>query len=437
MIDLYEPMQLSRRQRDALLCVYTNDVPSRLLGILRTETRLENELVLDHDGNSVLHWAARCGRLSLVRLLISSGADTLRINNTGQTALMWTCQSAACYEQMNFPQILQLLADSITIQSFNGQTFLHFIVLLAKQKDALQCARYYLHSFVDWVFHFSIDPSPLIDVRDHHGQSALHLACQLKDPLIIEDLLKLGADYELPDISGLIPEEMVKDEMTLELFRLAKMRDGLLDVSSQLDERFLFPRIDTLRTALHPVPPFPQTRQLTSVTRTFSIHSSHKDMLDHSVKNYEQAVVCVDQKLKLAQYELENARKSLTIARQCHDQLEKKSIVTHRLESYLSSLEKKLNDHLLQTRPALSQIHESGPVNDKDREALLQEVLLLNQDVTILCESSIELRKKLLDLKNKVNSEDADYSKKASQLMSVDHTLVNQVADYICSRHEE
>lgn len=58
---------------------------------------------IDDDEHTALHWACAMGRVRVVKLLLSAGADVFRVNLNGQTALMRAAMFSNNYDLRKFP----------------------------------------------------------------------------------------------------------------------------------------------------------------------------------------------------------------------------------------------------------------------------------------------------------------------------------------------
>ncbi|KAG8914836.1 hypothetical protein FRC01_003895, partial [Tulasnella sp. 417] len=79
----------------------------------------------DDDGHTALHWACAMGRVRVVKLLLTAGADIFRTNKGGQTPLMRSVMFANNYDVRKFPELYEVLHRStLNIDNYNRTAFL-------------------------------------------------------------------------------------------------------------------------------------------------------------------------------------------------------------------------------------------------------------------------------------------------------------------------
>lgn len=187
------------------------------------------DLPLDQSANTALHWAATLARVSLMRLLISKGADIFRGNAAGQTPLMAAVQVNNSLDHSCFPEMLEILGPLIEIQDVTGRTVLHHIAVASGIKGRGVSTRYYLESLLEFMVRrggnvgeaqSDIDGTPnprfrtiglskfmsdVVNVQDKSGNTALNLVARIGNRAIIEQLDEVGADYTIPNKTGFRP----------------------------------------------------------------------------------------------------------------------------------------------------------------------------------------------------------------------------------------
>lgn len=67
---------------------------------------------IDDEGHTAMHWACAMGKVRVVKLLLSAGADIFRVNHSEQTALMRSVMFSNNYDIRKFPQLYELLHRS-------------------------------------------------------------------------------------------------------------------------------------------------------------------------------------------------------------------------------------------------------------------------------------------------------------------------------------
>lgn len=187
----------------------------------------ELDIPLDPSGNTALHWAATLARVSLMRLLISRGANMFRGNAGGQTALMAAVQVNNSLDHSCFPEMLELLAPLIEVRDHQSRTILHHIAVSCGIKGRAASSKYYLEALLEFLvrsmsanggagvsFDGAVKPiglmrfmSDMVNVQDKAGNTALNLAARIGNRNIIHQLLEVQADPTIPNFKGLAPTD--------------------------------------------------------------------------------------------------------------------------------------------------------------------------------------------------------------------------------------
>lgn len=180
-------------------------------------------IMLDDHGHAPLHWAAALGNLSLVRMLIAlppeqGGANVQAGNHAGETALHRAVLVANGYEADTFPELLNLLRESIFTRDYKRRTVLHHIALVAALRGRVPSARYYLSTLLDMLFPKgpsagraeggTIPPQAaqaLLDAQDGDGETALGIVARLYNASMVRLLLDCGARKDMPNYLGIRP----------------------------------------------------------------------------------------------------------------------------------------------------------------------------------------------------------------------------------------
>lgn len=175
----------------------------------RRGARSPLNLVIDDHGHTALHWAAALCRLPLVRMLTAlpaaqSGANINVGNYAGETALHRSVLVTNAYELSQFPELLDLLANSLETRDHRKRTVLHHIALVAGLKGRAAPARYYLRCVLERLARRP-GASSLLDAQDDEGETALSIAARLGNTNMIQMLLEAGARKDLPNYLGITP----------------------------------------------------------------------------------------------------------------------------------------------------------------------------------------------------------------------------------------
>ncbi|KAH8879201.1 start control protein cdc10 [Thozetella sp. PMI_491] len=199
--------------------------------MLKALTPLELDMPVDAQSHTALHWAATLSRMSLLRALISAGANPFRVNASGETALMRACIVTNSMDFNSFPELLDVLGGTIDIRDDKGRTVLHHIAVTSAVKGRNIASRYYLESLLEWVVRQGSAPSSqnipsssnsgpagnpvkmgigrfmseIVNAQDHSGDTALNIAARIGNRSIISQLLEVGADPNIANRAGLRP----------------------------------------------------------------------------------------------------------------------------------------------------------------------------------------------------------------------------------------
>ncbi|KAI1371425.1 apses-domain-containing protein [Hypoxylon crocopeplum] len=194
---------------------------------LQTLSPLDLDFPIDGSCHTALHWAATLARMPLLRALISAGANPHRVNSSGETALMRASAVTNNSDQVSFPELLDLLGNTIDVRDHKGRTVLHHIAVTSAVKGRSHSSRYYLESLLEWVVRHGSAPgsqataangsssqpkmgigrfmSEIVNAQDKSGDTALNIAARIGNRSIISQLLEVGAEPGIANKAGLRP----------------------------------------------------------------------------------------------------------------------------------------------------------------------------------------------------------------------------------------
>ncbi|KAJ2082495.1 transcriptional regulator swi6 [Coemansia sp. RSA 988] len=109
------------------------------------------DLVIDDQGHTAVHWASALARIQVLDLLLLRGADARLLNYDGESALVRAVQVTNNYENQTFPDLLELLHDTIPLTDKYNRTVLHHIALSSASDGREKAARYYADSLLSWI----------------------------------------------------------------------------------------------------------------------------------------------------------------------------------------------------------------------------------------------------------------------------------------------
>lgn len=200
--------------------------------VLQGLNPLDLDSPIDASSHTALHWAATLARIPLLRTLISVGASPYRVNASGETALMRASAVTNNSDQVSFPELLDVLGNTIEIRDNRGRTVLHHIAVTSAVKGRSHSSRYYLESLLEWVVRQGSAPSSqataangavgssqqiqprmgigrfmseIVNAQDKSGDTALNIAARIGNRSIISQLLEVGADPSIANKAGLRP----------------------------------------------------------------------------------------------------------------------------------------------------------------------------------------------------------------------------------------
>lgn len=185
------------------------------------------DMPIDNTSNTALHWAATLARVSLMRLLVSKGANMFRGNSSGQTPLMSAVTVNNSLDHSCFPETLEILAPLIELRDANGRTILHHIAVTCAIKGRAASSKYYLEALLEYLVRSNIGPGQvpsfhetsnypkpiglmrfmqeMVNARDKDGNTALNLAARIGNRNIISQLMEVQADPTIPNHKGTRP----------------------------------------------------------------------------------------------------------------------------------------------------------------------------------------------------------------------------------------
>ncbi|KAF2623221.1 apses transcription factor-like protein [Macroventuria anomochaeta] len=185
------------------------------------------DMPIDNSSNTALHWAATLARVSLMRLLVSKGANMFRGSASGQTPLMSAVSVNNSLDHSCFPETLEILAPLIELRDTQGRTILHHIAVTCAIKGRAASSKYYLEALLEYLVRSNIGAHPvpsflensnypkpiglmrfmqeMVNARDKAGNTALNLAARIGNRNIISQLLEVQADPTIPNHKGTRP----------------------------------------------------------------------------------------------------------------------------------------------------------------------------------------------------------------------------------------
>ncbi|KAI1110312.1 ANK-repeat protein MBP1 [Nemania sp. NC0429] len=169
---------------------------------------------IDSERHSALHWASAMGDVDVIKQLKRFGATLGAQNCRGETPFMRSVNFTNCYEKQTFPAVMKELFETIHIRDASGCTVIHHAAIMKSGRVQSQsCSRYYLDSILNMLqeTHDTNAVHHLLDVQDHNGNTALHLAAKAKARKCVRALLGRGAATDIPNVEGVRADELIKE----------------------------------------------------------------------------------------------------------------------------------------------------------------------------------------------------------------------------------
>ncbi|KAJ7162575.1 hypothetical protein C8R43DRAFT_919438 [Mycena crocata] len=187
----------------------SNQVPHFLIN--RTP-EFDPNMAIDDDGHTPLHWACAMGRIRVIKLLLTAGADIFKVNNAGQTCLMRSVMFANNYDVRKFPELYELLHRStLNIDNYN-RTLFHHIVDVAMSKGKTHAARYYMEIVLNRLSDYPKELADVINFQDEDGETALTMAARCRSKRLVKLLIDNGADPKIVNNDGKSTEDYILED---------------------------------------------------------------------------------------------------------------------------------------------------------------------------------------------------------------------------------
>ena len=167
---------------------------------------------IDEEGHAALHWACAMGRIRIIKLLLTIGADIFRTNAAGQTPLMRGVMFSNNYDVRKFPELYELLHRSTLNIDHRNHTVFHHIVDLAMTKGKTHAARYYMETILNRLSEFPNELADIINFQAEDGETALTLAARCRSKRLVKLLIDHGADPKIANKEGKSAEDYILED---------------------------------------------------------------------------------------------------------------------------------------------------------------------------------------------------------------------------------
>ncbi|EIW61836.1 apses-domain-containing protein [Trametes versicolor FP-101664 SS1] len=187
----------------------SNQIPEILIN---PPPDFDPNMAIDDDGHTAVHWASAMGRIRIVKLLLTAGADIYKVNKAGQTALMRSVMFANNYDVRKFPELYELLHKSTLNIDNSNRTVFHHIVDVAMSKGKTHAARYYMETVLQRLADFPQELADIINFQDEDGETALTMAARCRSKRLVKLLLDHGADPKIANRDGKTTEDYILED---------------------------------------------------------------------------------------------------------------------------------------------------------------------------------------------------------------------------------
>ncbi|KAL0580907.1 Transcription factor mbp1 [Marasmius crinis-equi] len=213
----------------------TNQVPQILI---TPPADFNPDMAIDDDGHTALHWACAMGRIRIVKLLLTAGADIYKVNKGGQTPLMRSVMFANNYDVRKFPELYELLHKStLNIDNYNRTVF-HHVIDVAMSKGKTHAARYYMETILARLADYPKELADVINFQDADGETALTMAARCRSKRLVKLLIDHGADPKITNNDGKSTEDYILED---ERFRSSPVPTSRVAAMSFRNAQVAFP----------------------------------------------------------------------------------------------------------------------------------------------------------------------------------------------------
>lgn len=288
------------RYADIILDYFVTEnttVPSLLIN---PPPDFDPDMSIDDDEHTALHWACAMGRIRVVKLLLSAGADIFRVNTNQQTALMRATMFSNNYDLRKFPELFELLHRSILNIDKNDRTVFHHVVDLALSRGKPHAARYYMETMINRLADYGDQLADILNFQDDEGETPLSMAARARSKRLVRLLLEHGADPKIRNKEGKNAEDYIIED---ERFRSSPSRTNPTGVELGADGLPLLPT-----SSLHTSEAGQRTAGR-AVTLMSNLLHSLADSYDAEISGAEKKLTQAHGLLKQIQTEIEDSAK--------------------------------------------------------------------------------------------------------------------------------
>ena len=197
---------------DAMLEYFISESTQIPTFLISPPIDFDPNMAIDEEGHAALHWACAMGRIRIIKLLLTVGADIFRTNAAGQTPLMRGVMFSNNYDVRKFPELYELLHRSTLNIDHTNRTVFHHIVDLAMTKGKTHAARYYMETILNRLSEFPNELADIINFQAEDGETALTLAARCRSKRLVKLLIDHGADPKIANKEGKSAEDYILED---------------------------------------------------------------------------------------------------------------------------------------------------------------------------------------------------------------------------------
>lgn len=375
---------------------------------------------IDPEHHTAFHWACAMGTLPIVEALLKAGSSIRSLNNVGETPLIRSSIFHNCYTKRTYPQIFEILKDTVFDLDAKSRNVIHRIV---SRKSHTPSAVYYLDVVLskikDFTPQYRIDV--LINQQDNDGNSPLHYAATNKDDQFYQLLLQNGALTTVQNNSGMTPNGIISGRYSMDEITKGQRLDDPYDFNK------MYPSQAATRTnRIIPEVINMMKEMANSYQNAYQKRQNEVLQMERTVKSMKKTITSVEMKLleALNLKETDNVDIVLNDRKEKIDELQRriatdKRVLINRLEEGQVKLIRKFVDEETKNVEGKTTDGEES----EDIEALLKELVLIQ----------LKRKRKLNQIIDVItdNSKVYKYRKMISQGTDIDVSDVDECLDVI------
>jgi transcription factor MBP1 len=363
----------ARSHSDQILEYFISDSSQIPKFLLSPPTDFDANAPIDDDNHTPLHWASAMGRLKVVKLLISAGADVFRVNKSGQTPLMRSVMFANNYDVRKFPELYETLHRStLNIDNMNRTVF-HHIIDVAMSKGKTHAARYYMETILHRLSEYPTELADIINFQDEEGETALTLAARCRSKRLVKLLIDHGADPKITNHDGKSAEDYILED---ERFRFSPTLPNRTIPASQ---RNGFPGLSAMSSMAWNMMDRPALHHSVIAQRTSTkVVNEVAKMLDNLATSFDRELLEKERDLNQAHALLNNIDSELAESQRSVQNLKSQAATAAEAEEQLQKLQESLSNKLAK-RHRLGWEKWSKDEDFRDRELYDEEGKMIGE----------------------------------------------------------